>query len=228
MLANTLPLAVDVTDDPGFATLVRRMNTVVLGALEHQDVTFEQLVADSGHPRDASRNPLSQVMYQCIESREHVWELPGVTVERERIGMASAKVDLSLVAANLDEGVRLDLVGESTLFEPATVERMLDSLVEVLTRAVAAPGTAVGEVDLLSAADRAQVVDGFNRTGATPPDGTRPLVCALAILDAAACNRQGSMGIGRCRTGPTIRQAIAPRAVRPIQSELTAELTCNE
>ncbi|MFI1414762.1 amino acid adenylation domain-containing protein [Streptomyces sp. NPDC020707] len=181
MLANTLPLAVDVTDDPGFATLVRRMNTVVLGALEHQDVTFEQLVADSGHPRDASRNPLSQVMYQCIESREHVWELPGVTVERERIGMASAKVDLSLVAANLEEGVRLDLVGESTLFEPATVERMLDSLVEVLTRAVAAPGTAVGEVDLLSAADRAQVVDGFNRTGATPPDGTVLDLFAAAV-----------------------------------------------
>ncbi len=150
MLANTLPLPVDVGDDPGFGTLVRRMNTVVLGALEHQDVTFEQLVADSGRPRDASRNPLAQVMYQCIEAREHVWELPGVTVEREPIGMASAKVDLSLVAANLEEGVRLDLVGESTLFTPETVERMLDSLVEVVTRAVADPGTTVGEVELLS------------------------------------------------------------------------------
>ncbi|MER6082909.1 amino acid adenylation domain-containing protein [Streptomyces sp. NPDC001833] len=172
MMANTLPLAVDVGDDPGFATLVRRMNAVVLGALEHQDVTFEQLVADSGHPRDASRNPLSQVMYQCIESREHVWDLPGVTVERERIGMASAKVDLSLVAANLDEGVRLDLVGESTLFEPATVERMLDSLVEVLSRAVAAPDTTVGQVELLSDEELARVVEDSLGSGAATPDGT--------------------------------------------------------
>ncbi|MER6210907.1 amino acid adenylation domain-containing protein [Streptomyces sp. NPDC001642] len=172
MMANTLPLPVDVGDDPAFATLVRRMNTVVLGALEHQDVTFEQLVADSGHARDASRNPLSQVMYQCIESREHVWDLPGLTVERERIGLASAKVDLSLIAANLDDGVRLDLVGESTLFEPATVERMLDSLVEVLTRAVAAPDTTVGAVGLLSDQELARVVDGALGSGAATPDGT--------------------------------------------------------
>ncbi|MFJ3671389.1 amino acid adenylation domain-containing protein [Streptomyces sp. NPDC090106] len=181
MMANTLPLAVDVSDDPGFATLVRRMNSVVLGALEHQDVTFEQLVADSGLPRDASRNPLAQVMYQCIESREHVWELPGITVERERIGMASAKVDLSLVAANLDEGVRLDLVGESTLFEPATVERMLDALVEVLTRAVAAPTTTVGEVRLLGDQELARVVAGSLGSGAATPDGTVLDLFAAAV-----------------------------------------------
>ncbi|MEU1290955.1 amino acid adenylation domain-containing protein [Streptomyces sp. NPDC005840] len=182
MLANTLPLPVDVGDDPGFGTLVRRMNTVVLGALEHQDVTFEQLVADSGRPRDASRNPLAQVMYQCIEAREHVWELPGVTVEREPIGMASAKVDLSLVAANLEEGVRLDLVGESTLFTPETVERMLDSLVEVVTRAVADPGTTVGEVELLSPGERARLVDDSRRT--VVPSGATVLGLFAAAVAA--------------------------------------------
>ncbi|MGW7415725.1 amino acid adenylation domain-containing protein [Streptomyces sp. NPDC054863] len=184
MLANTMPLTVDVTDGPSFAALAERMHTVVLGALEHQDVTFEQLVADSGHPRDSSRNPLSQVMYQCIEPREHIWDLPGLEVERERVRTASAKVDLSLVAVNLEEGIRLDLVGESTLFEPATVERMLDSLVEFLGRALLAPDAAVGEVDLLSDADRALVVHGFN-TPAAPaapaPEGTVLDLFAAAV-----------------------------------------------
>ncbi|MGA5729172.1 amino acid adenylation domain-containing protein [Streptomyces seoulensis] len=195
MMANTLPLTVDVSDRPGFTELTHRMNAVVLGALEHQDVTFEQLVADSGHPRDASRNPLSQVMYQCIESREHVWELPGVTVEREPIGMASAKVDLSLVAANLEEGVRIDLVGESTLFEPATVERMLDSLVEVLTRAMDDPETTVAEVELLSPAERDRIVEESLGAGPAAPGGTVLDLFAAAVAatpDATAVTFGGT------------------------------------
>ncbi|MFG2225134.1 amino acid adenylation domain-containing protein [Streptomyces sp. NPDC048644] len=172
MLANTLPLPMDTTGAPTFATLTDRVNAVVVSALEHQDITFEQLVADAGLPRDGSRNPLSQAMFQCIESREHVWELPGVAVERERVRAASAKVDLSLIAVNLDEGVRLDLVGETSLFEPETVERMLDSLVEVLTRAVAAPDTTVGALDLLSAADQERMVTQWHDTTGTPPAGT--------------------------------------------------------
>ncbi|MYT68261.1 MULTISPECIES: non-ribosomal peptide synthetase [unclassified Streptomyces] len=195
MFANTLPLPVDVSDDPAFGALVRRLNTVVLGALEHQDVTFEQLVADSGQPRDASRNPLSQVMYQCIEAREHVWVLPGVRVEREPVSTASAKVDLSLIGANLEEGVRLDLVGESTLFEPETVERMLDALVEVVTRAVADPGTTVGGVGLLSAADSARVVDAALGSGTSVPDGTVLDLFAAAVAampDAPAVVAEGA------------------------------------
>ncbi|MEV1025576.1 amino acid adenylation domain-containing protein [Streptomyces sp. NPDC050264] len=217
MLANTLPLAVDVSDDPAFGALVRRMNSVVLGALEHQDVTFEQLVADSGQPRDASRNPLSQVMYQCIEAREHVWELPGVTVERVPVGTASAKVDLSLIGANLEEGVRLDLVGESTLFEPATVERMLDVLVEVVSRAVAEPGTTVGEVGLLSAADSARVVEGARGSGTPVPEGTvldlfATVVAATpdapAVVSGATCLTYRELDELSDRVAARIRAAV--------------------
>ncbi|MGJ5892736.1 amino acid adenylation domain-containing protein [Streptomyces niveiscabiei] len=171
MFANTLPLPLDHRGTPDFSTLLKRANTTVLDALEHQDVTFEQLVTDSGVPRDVSRNPLSQVMFQCIEAREHLWELPGVTVERERLGGGSAKVDLSLIAVNLDEGVQLDLVGESTLFEPGTVERMLDSLVEVVTQALAAPDAPVHTVRLTDDAAWDLVVRTWNGTGRDLPDG---------------------------------------------------------
>ncbi|WP_406320106.1 amino acid adenylation domain-containing protein [Streptomyces sp. NBC_01637] len=180
MLANTLPVPMDTTGAPDFATLTDRVHSAVMGALEHQDVTFEQLVADAGLPRDGSRNPLAQVMFQCIEAREHVWELPGLVVERPPVRAASAKVDLSLIAVNLEEGVRLDLVGEASLFEPATVERMLDSLVEVLTRAVTAPDTAVDALDLLAAADRDLLAKAWNPAANAPPDGT-----VLDLFDAA-------------------------------------------
>ncbi|WP_225101369.1 non-ribosomal peptide synthetase [Streptomyces sp. CoH27] len=183
MLANTLPIPLDHSGTPDFATLLKRANTAVLGALEHQDVTFEQLVTDSGLPRDGSRNPLAQVMFQCIEAREHVWELPGVTVERERLRGGSAKVDLTLAAVNLGETVQLDLIGESTLFEPGTVERMLDCLVEVVAQAVAAPGTPVRAVRLLTAGQERAAQD-WNRTEVARPHG-RTLVDLFADTVAA-------------------------------------------
>ncbi|MGY3677104.1 non-ribosomal peptide synthetase [Streptomyces sp. TE33382] len=210
MLANTLPLPMDITGAPAFTTLTDRTNAVVLGALEHQDITFEQLVADAGLPRDTSRNPLAQVMFQCIEAREHIWELPGLAVERERVSRASAKVDLSLIAVNLDDGVQLDLVGETSLFEPATVERMLDSLVEVLTRAVAGPDTAVGALDLLSAADRERLAAEWNpaATG-TPPTGTPPTGTVLDLFDASVAATPDAPAVVFGDTTLTYRQLDA-------------------
>ena len=53
----------DLSGDPGFRELLRRIRRTAIEAFTHQDLPFEKLVTVAHRDRDASRTPLFQVMF---------------------------------------------------------------------------------------------------------------------------------------------------------------------
>src|SRR5262249_36956730 len=60
---NMLPVRADLSGDPSFRVVLRRLGTTMLEGLEHQDYPFSLIVQRMGVERDPSRAPLVQASF---------------------------------------------------------------------------------------------------------------------------------------------------------------------
>ncbi|WP_280234271.1 non-ribosomal peptide synthetase, partial [Nocardia cyriacigeorgica] len=176
MFVNTLVLRSQVRSDRGFAELLAAVRDSDLRAFAHADVPFERLVEVLNPPRSAARHPLFQVMLDVQNTATTSLELAGITATRLDIDTRTAKFDLHLTVTETEDGgtpAGIDAVFEyaTDLFDAATIAAFADRLRLLLDAALADPQRPVGDLELLTAAERVQVLDTWNGTVAEVPAG---------------------------------------------------------
>ncbi|HEX2079328.1 MAG TPA: condensation domain-containing protein, partial [Longimicrobium sp.] len=169
VFVNTLVLRTDLSGDPSFREVLRRAREVTLGAYEHQEVPFEKLVAELQPERSLSHSPLFQVMFALQNAVDRGVALPGLEVSEAGAELASAKFDLSLMPKATPRGLRVGLNYSTDLFERSTAVRMLSHLARVLEQVAADADVPLSRLELLGEAERALVLEAWNRTAAEVP-----------------------------------------------------------
>ncbi|WP_368857955.1 amino acid adenylation domain-containing protein [Streptomyces sp. 43Y-GA-1] len=193
---NTLVLRTDVSGDPTFRELLERVRETDLAAYAHQDVPFERLVEVLNPARSLARHPLFQVMLALQNAPEAALRLPGLSVEPLPPAQGDAKFDLGieLVERHGPDGAPDGLQGlahySADRFDEDTVRLLTDRFGRWLAAAAEAPGTRVGALDVLSAAERDTVLHRWNATGHDLPDSTLP-----ALFEAQAARTPDAVAV---------------------------------
>ena len=173
--ANTLALRIDLSEDPTFRTAQRRVRTCVLDALAHQDLPFEQLVAELNPARSLSHTPLFQVLFQLqLPDADETagYQLPGVEVTRVDVDRGKSKFDLALTMRSGADGLHASLEYSAELFDHETAKRMLGHLRNLLLGVAEDADRAVSQLPLLNDDEQDQLAR-WNRTRTAYPDGER-------------------------------------------------------
>ncbi|MEU7876222.1 non-ribosomal peptide synthase/polyketide synthase, partial [Dactylosporangium sp. NPDC049140] len=143
---NTLVLRTDLSGDPTFAELLGRVRAGTLAAYANQDLPFEQLVDALGVPRDRSRTPLFQVLF---DYGRHEGVAPAVNGAADPM---PAVYDLSVSFNEYDVGLVGEVQYSTELFTEATARQIVAHLGAVLAAVAATPGRALSRLPLLSSA----------------------------------------------------------------------------
>ena len=166
---NTLVLRGDLTGDPTFRELLRRVRETALDAYSHQDVPFEKLVQELAPQRNLAHAPLFQVVLTLQNTPARPLELPGLAVDLLAVETGTAKFDLTLTLQEDDGMLAGSLEHNAGLFDVATMERLLDRLLRLTAAAAMDPDLRLSALPLLSSQERHQLlVEGRGRESAGP------------------------------------------------------------
>ncbi|HEV2734757.1 MAG TPA: amino acid adenylation domain-containing protein, partial [Longimicrobiaceae bacterium] len=182
---NTLVLRTDLSGDPSFREVLRRVREVTLGAYEHQELPFEKLVAELQPERSLSHSPLFQVSFALDDVEEPGHGVAELGTEGVDADVSFAKFDLTLAVVARGRDLRGWLSYSTDLFERGTVVRMLGHLGRVLEQVAANADVRLSRLGLLGEAERALVLEEWNRTERPYPRG----VCIHELFEAQVRER---------------------------------------
>ncbi|WP_338493620.1 amino acid adenylation domain-containing protein [Pseudomonas trivialis] len=166
---NTQVLKADLHGQMSVEQLVQQTRQRALEAQAHQDLPFEQLVEALQPERSLSHNPLFQVMFNHqtdVGQAQVQQQLPTLLVEGLAWESKTAHFDLDLDIQESAEGIWATLGYARDLFDAGTVHRMARHWQNVLQGMVANPQQALGELNLLDAAEQRQILELWDRSAA--------------------------------------------------------------
>jgi amino acid adenylation domain-containing protein len=177
---NTLVLRGQFLGNPTCSEYLSTVRETTLGAFSHQDVPFEKLVQELNPERSLNRSPLFQVMFALKNSPAADLRAEGLTLTPLKLNSVTSKFDLSLEAEEDADGLCLSCEYNADLFVPATIERMLGHLQNLLEAILADPAQRVADLPLLGPAEREKVLVEWNETRGDILDG----VCIHQLFEA--------------------------------------------
>jgi amino acid adenylation domain-containing protein len=161
---NTLALRTDLSGDPSFLELLRRVKESTLNAYAHQDIPFEKLVEELQPARSLSYNPIFQVMFALQNAPLHSLQLAGMTLERLPLHQGTSAFDVSWFATHVSGGVLMRAEYNTDLFDSETIRRALEHFATLLEGVVLHPDNPISRLPLLTEEERQQVVVEWNNT----------------------------------------------------------------
>jgi amino acid adenylation domain-containing protein len=186
---NPLVLRSDLSGDPPFTGLLDRVRRTALDAFAHSDLPFPRLAEELQPVRDPSRSPVFQVLFVLQQGVGREAPLAAfalgesgprlafddLTLEPLPLPERRAQFDLTLMAVELAESAGLEETGgglaatleyNADLFDRTTARRLAGNLLTLLTGIAERPEEALGALPLLTAPERAQLLDWSGSSGA--------------------------------------------------------------
>ncbi|MER5703209.1 amino acid adenylation domain-containing protein [Micromonospora sp. NPDC002296] len=150
LFADSVVLRLRCEPDDSWVDLLNRVRADVAADLTHASAPFHRVVDRVNPPRDRSRQPLYQVVFQIVPEDEPM-RLPGLEVtdlSEEYLAAAEVSTEFDLVAdVTLGaRGAHVDFRYAADLFDRATIEGVSRCYADLLADVVAAPQRRVADL----------------------------------------------------------------------------------
>ncbi|MGE0474781.1 MAG: amino acid adenylation domain-containing protein, partial [Nitrospirales bacterium] len=198
---NTLVLRTDVSGDPTFRELLQRVRHVALEGYTHQDLPFEKLVQDLAPSRTMNRMPLVQVLFNFGNAPFERVKFKGVSLSPFEIDRKASQFDLSVSVDTMFSG-KVFLEFNTDLFDYDHMAIMLGHYRELLKSVVASPDAPISSLNMLTPAEKQQILVEWNITDSPFPRN----LTALDLIEIQGTRTPESLAVLSQHAGLTYRE----------------------
>ncbi|MCS3519238.1 amino acid adenylation domain-containing protein [Bradyrhizobium elkanii] len=142
-LMNMVAIRAALRPSETFLALLGRVKAAALGALEHQELPFELVIADLRPPRDPGYTPIGQVAFGVQNAPEARCELDGLSYAGTELRPDQARLDLTLWIDRSTGPLRAVWTYRASLFTEAQIASFHAMYARLLRRIVDAPDSTI-------------------------------------------------------------------------------------
>lgn len=166
---NSLVMRIQVDPEAAFCDLLAEVRRTTLDAYAHQDLPFERLVEELAPQRSVNTTPIFQIIFAVQNAPMGSVQLKDLVVESERIRGEELRTrfDLELHVWERETGMDFLWVYNRDMFDPWRVEQMAHHFERLLDAMVAEPERPIFDLEMLSEAEKRQLLVEWNRTDLT-------------------------------------------------------------
>jgi amino acid adenylation domain-containing protein len=168
-VVNTLAIRVAPRGEMSLAEYLKQVKAAMLGAYDHQDVPFEQVVEALRPERALDRHPVFQALFALQNATRLELKLPGIEATIEEDVFEYCKFDLVLSLEEQGEEIAGGVNYAADLFDRSSIERWIACFEVLLQGMTDGAETPIGALPILPSPERHQVIEQFNATRAPYP-----------------------------------------------------------
>ena len=172
MFVNTVPWRAEVPRTGTFLDFLAATKDRSIAFLTQEEFQLEDLLNDLGVKTAAGHNPLFDVMF-VFQARENgIVDAGKVKLHFRDFTHRTSKMDLVLIATESEAGLELVFEYPTELFARKTVERLAKHFVTLVRSILRDAEQPIGQLDILTEAEKTELLEGFNATAHDLPSVT--------------------------------------------------------
>jgi thioesterase domain-containing protein/acyl carrier protein len=142
---NSMLLRTDLSGNPTFGEVLKRVREVSLNAWSHQELPLGMLMEAIRGGADRNRTSPFRVMFNLQNASKESWQLPGLSVDWLPLETGTSKLDL-IVWLKSEPKLEITLEYSTQLFECTSMKRLLADYQAILEAMAKDPGERVDNV----------------------------------------------------------------------------------
>ncbi len=180
LFLNMLVLRTDLSGDPTFQELLKRVRDLAVGAYNNADLPFADLVAALNPKRNISFTPLFQVMLSHNNAPSGTTKQADLSWQPILANVGSADCDVAVMFSDTEEGIGVRIEYSTELFEPETIDRLVGHLETLLSAVVACPKLRISTIPILTRAEQHQLLEVWSGKESNQPQ----YICINEMFEA--------------------------------------------
>ena len=172
MFVNTFPLRNKVDNSLSVLEFLESLKNNLVDDFKYQFYPFNDLVDKLNIKRDASRNPLFDVMFIYQNNGYENINIDGIKATYKIPDTKTSKFDLSLEAVPINETINLTFEFSTKLFNKEFIENLSENFVNILNVITNNINIKIADIDMLSEDVKQKILYGFNDTQKDYPNKT--------------------------------------------------------
>ncbi|TAE74610.1 MAG: amino acid adenylation domain-containing protein [Verrucomicrobia bacterium] len=180
---NFLPLRLQTTPGRSFKSFATEVKEQVLAAQEHHDFTLGSLLENLRLPRDASRLPLVNAMFNIDQSNIDHIHFDGLAIDIATNAKQHVNFDLFFNLVQSDERMTVECEYNPDLHDAATIRRWLACFEQLIDSAISHSDLPLQSLPILNTTESQLVLHKWN---ATTRDYPRDAVLHELVAEIAA------------------------------------------